>query len=84
MTVTVLPEDRPRPPSIAARSALTFQGGDLVSASVYVDVSPDAASLLAHEFEHILEQLDGVNLGEQADNEAVWKNGEQLRDAARH
>jgi hypothetical protein len=83
LKVTVLPEDQPRSPSIAARSKMTFQGADLVSASVYVDVSPDAASLLAHEFEHILEQLDGVNLGEQADNEAVWKNGENSFETRR-
>ena len=83
LKVTVLPEDRPRLPSVAARSKLDFQGGDLVSASVYVDVSPDAAPLLAHEFEHILEQLDGVNLGEQADNEAVWKSGENSFETRR-
>jgi Tol biopolymer transport system component len=72
LTVRVLPEDRPKQPSILARSALTFRGASLTSADVYVDPTPDAPQLLAHEFEHILEQLDGVNLAEQVGNGAVW------------
>jgi hypothetical protein len=76
LTVRVLAEDRPRQPTIAARSVLSFRGVSLASAAVYVDPSPDAAQLLAHEFEHILEQLDGVNLAEQPDSEAVWRSGE--------
>jgi Tol biopolymer transport system component len=75
LRVRVLPDDQPRRPSIDARSELAFEGGSLASADVYVDPSPDAPWLVAHEFEHILEHLDGVNLGEQADSDAVWKNG---------
>jgi Tol biopolymer transport system component len=83
LRVKVLPDDQPRRPSIDARSAFTFEGGALTSADVYVDPSPDAAWLVAHEFEHILEQLDGVNLGEQADSEAVWRNGENSFETRR-
>jgi hypothetical protein len=66
LTVRVRPEDRPRQPSIVARSVLSFRGASLASADVYVDPTHDAAQLLAHEFEHILEQLDGVDLRQKA------------------
>ena len=36
----------------------------------------DAAELIAHELEHILEQLDGVDLQAQAGNGVVWKAGD--------
>jgi Tol biopolymer transport system component len=76
LTVRVLAEDRPRQPSIAARSVFSFRGVSLASAGVFVDPTPDAAQLLAHEFEHILEQLDGVNLVEHAGNGAVWRSAD--------
>jgi Tol biopolymer transport system component len=54
----------------------SFRGVSLASADVFVDPTPDAAQLLAHEFEHILEQLDGVNLVEHAGNGAVWRSAD--------
>ena len=57
--VSVLVEDLPRPASSSkARTVLTHQDGSLVSAHVYLKPSLDAAELIAHEMEHILEQLD--------------------------
>jgi len=76
LTVRVRPEDRPRQPSIVARSVLSFRGASLASADVYVDPTHDAAQLLAHEFEHILEQLDGVNLAEHAGNGTAWRSAD--------
>ena len=69
---TVLIENRPgRSLSLHARTVLAHQGGTLVSARVYLKPGLDAAELIAHEVEHILEQLDGVDLKTQAG--AVWK-----------
>jgi Tol biopolymer transport system component len=69
----VLPEDLPRRPSSRARTVLARKDSSLVSANVYLTPSLDAPELIAHELEHILEQLDGVDLQAQAGNDAVWK-----------
>jgi Tol biopolymer transport system component len=75
--VSVLVEDLPRPASSSrARTVLRHQDGSLVSAHVYLKPSLDAAELIAHEMEHILEQLDGVDLQAQAGNGVVWKAGD--------
>jgi Tol biopolymer transport system component len=76
VSVSVLVEDRPRPSSFSrARTVLKYQDGSLVSAHVYLKPSLEAAELIAHELEHILEQLDGVDLEVQAGNGVVWKGG---------
>lgn len=75
--LSVLVEDLPRPgPSYKARTLLRHQDGSLVSAQVYLKPSLDAPELIAHELEHILEQLDGVDLHAQAGNGVVWKAGD--------
>jgi hypothetical protein len=75
--VSVLVEDLPRPASSSkARTVLRHQDGSLVSAHVYLKPSLDAAELIAHELEHILEQLDRVDLQAQAGNGVVWKAGD--------
>jgi Tol biopolymer transport system component len=75
--LSVLVEDLPHPaPSYKARTLLRHQDGSLVSAQVYLKPSLDAAELIAHELEHILEQLDGVDLQAQAGNGVVWKSGD--------
>ena len=73
--VSLLVENLPRPASTSnARTVLRHQGGgSLVSAHVYLKPSVNAAELIAHEMEHILEQLDGVDLQAQAGNGVVWK-----------
>jgi TolB protein len=77
VSVRVLPEDLPRRPSSSrARTVLGHQDGSLVSARVYLKPSLDAVELIAHELEHILEQLDGVDLQAQAGNGVVWKAGD--------
>ena len=75
--LSVLVEDLPRPaPSYKARTLLRHQDGSLVSAQVYLTPSSDAPEFIAHELEHILEQLDGVDLQAQAGNGVVWKAGD--------
>ena len=75
LQVTVAREDQPGRASFAnARTALTFHGTGPVAAYVYLKPSSNAPELIAHELEHILEQLDGVNLEAQAGNGAVWKS----------
>jgi len=75
--LSVLVEDLPRPaPSYKARTVLKHQDGSLVSAQVYLKPSLDAPEFIAHELEHILEQLDGVDLQAQAGNGVVWKAGD--------
>ncbi len=75
--LSVLVEDLPRPArSYNARTLLRHQDGSLVSARVYLKPSPDAPEFIAHELEHILEQLDGVDLQAQAGNGVVWKAGD--------
>jgi Tol biopolymer transport system component len=75
--LSVLVEDLPRPSaSFKARTLLRHQDGLLVSAQVYLKPSLDAPEFIAHELEHILEQLDGVDLQAQAGNSDVWKAGD--------
>ena len=72
--LSVLVEDLPRPAqSYKARTFLRHQDGSLVSAQVYLKPSLDAPEFIAHELEHILEQLDGVDLQAQSGNGVVWK-----------
>ena len=73
--VRVLPEDRPRPTAGAdARTAFTFDAGALVSAQVYLRMTPQVPRFIAHEMEHIIEQLDGIDLRAQDGNGVVWKS----------
>ncbi len=62
-----------RRPSFAARTVLERRDGVLVAAHVFLSLTPDAVELIAHEVEHVLEQLDGVDLEAQAGSGNVWK-----------
>ena len=74
LQVTVVREDQPSVAAFAnARTALTFKGNTPVAARVYIKNTSNGAELVAHELEHILEQLDGVDLQAQTGNGAVWK-----------
>jgi hypothetical protein len=44
-----------------------------VAAQIFLYPSPDAVELIAHEIEHVLEQLDGVDLKAQVGSGNVWK-----------
>jgi Tol biopolymer transport system component len=84
LRVRAIVEEQPqRDLLIRARTELTRQAGSLEWARVYLPSSPDAIELIAHEVEHILEQLDCVDLAAQAGNGVVWKSGEQRFETRR-
>jgi hypothetical protein len=49
-----------------AQSTIGVSGDGVTIARVLVRVNADTIELIAHELEHILERLDGVNLAERA------------------
>lgn len=76
LLVTVSREDPSTVPSFAnAWTTLTFKESRPVKAQIHIKAGSNAAELIAHELEHVLEQLDQVNLQAQAGNGAIWKNG---------
>ena len=66
-------EDPQRRPSFRARTVVERDQGVVVAAHVFLLPSPDAVELIAHEIEHVLEQLDGVDLQAQVGSGNVWK-----------
>ena len=48
-----------------------YQAGAL-HASVRISFGQDYRELIAHEFEHVIEQLDGVNLQAEAERGRAW------------
>ena len=84
LRVSVLVEDTPgRSLAFHARTVLSHQYGLLVSAQVYLQPGLGAAEFIAHELEHILERLDGVDLQAQVGNGAVWKSGDRAFETRR-
>lgn len=84
LPIRVILDDQPRRSgSVDAHTVFTSRRGGLVSADVYLKPSADylkprsdAPRLIAHEMEHIIEQLDDVDLQAQAGNGTVWKDRE--------
>jgi len=66
-------EELQRRPSFNGRTILGRQDGILVAAEVVLSRTPDAVELIAHEVEHILEQLDGVDLRAHVGSGLVWR-----------
>jgi hypothetical protein len=66
-------EDPLRRPSFKARTILERDQGVMVAAHIFLYPSPDAVELIAHEIEHVVEQLDGVDLEAQVSSGNVWK-----------
>ena len=66
-------EDPQRRPSFRARTVLERDRGVVVAAHIFLYPSSDAVELIAHEIEHVLEQLDGVDLEAQVGSGHVWK-----------
>jgi hypothetical protein len=65
-------EELQRRPSFDARTVLERRNGVLVAANVFLHPSPNAMELIAHEVEHVLEQLDGVDLEAHIGSGHVW------------
>jgi hypothetical protein len=53
-----------RPPGTASRARAVFRerSSGVLTADIELGVSTDLTELLGHEFEHLIEQLDGVDL----------------------
>ena len=66
-------ESARRPSSYHARAAMKRQGGALVSVIIDLTQFGDPIELIAHEIEHVIEQLEGVDLGAQAGTGNVRK-----------
>ena len=66
LVVTLLPGSRSNMARVRARTRISREGRHLVA--IIEIFSPDqAAELIAHELEHVIEQLDGVDLASKAD-----------------
>lgn len=64
-----------KPAGATARARTSFRQGEwgALAAEIEIRSAPDLTELLAHEFEHLIEQLDGVDLT------ALAKKGEARR-----
>ena len=84
LRVRLLPEDQPRPTLAShARTAVIFDAGFPVDAHVYLRMTPQISRFIAHELEHIIEQLDGVDLRAQEANGVAWKSGDSSFETQR-
>jgi hypothetical protein len=74
-----------RLPSASARARTSFdsRGGRVVAADVVLPASRDVSELIAHEIEHVLEQLDGIDLGQHTDTAAAWRSSGGAFETAR-
>ena len=82
--VRLLLDDLPaRRLDVHARTILRSQDGAFASADVHLTPSPEAIERIAHEFEHILEQFDGVDLLAQVGTGAVWNSGDDSFETRR-
>jgi hypothetical protein len=72
--VVIQLEELQRRPSFYARTTFAHGNHDeLIAADVFLQSPANAAELIAHEIEHVLEQLDGVDLEAQLGSGNVWK-----------
>jgi hypothetical protein len=83
LTITVQQVVVPATAAWRAQAAMKRVGGLLRSADVRVDAggARQVAELMGHEFEHILEQLDGVDLKRWAGRSGVRRVGPDREDA---
>ena len=74
LRVNLLLEDLARrPSSYAARAAMKRQKGVLVSVDIHLTRLGDPVELIAHELEHVIEQLDEIDLEVHVGSGNVWK-----------
>ncbi len=57
---------------VRAETAITRYEAGAIRAEVRIAFGQDYRELIAHEFEHIIEQLDGVDLRAEADQGRAW------------
>ena len=73
LRVNLLLDDLARRPSYNARAAMKRQRGVLVSVDIYLTRIEDPVELIAHEIEHVVEQLDEIDLEVHVGSGNVWK-----------
>jgi Tol biopolymer transport system component len=73
LRVNLLLEELSRRPSHRARAAMEYRSGLLVSVTIHLTSFDEPVELIAHEIEHVIEQLDGVDLAAHARSGTVWK-----------
>ena len=73
LRVNLLLEELSRRPSYRARAAMEYRSGLLVSVTIHLTSFDEPVELIAHELEHVLEQLDGVDLEADVRTGTVWK-----------
>ena len=73
LRVNLLLEELSRRPSHRARAAMEYRSGLLVSVTIHLTGFDEPVELIAHEIEHVIEQLDGVDLEAHARTGIVWK-----------
>jgi hypothetical protein len=83
LTVTVRQVVFPPTASWRAQAAITRVGGQVRSVNVLVPAGGQrlVAELIAHEFEHVLEQLDGVDLQRWVGRSGVRRVGTDQSDS---
>lgn len=73
LRVNLLLEELSRRPSHLARAAMEYRSGLLVSVTIHLTSFDEPVELIAHEIEHVIEQLDGIDLEAHARTGTVWK-----------
>lgn len=66
LRVNLLLEELGRRPSHRARAAMKYRDGRLVSVDIHLTNFDEPVELIAHEIEHVIEQLDGIDLAVHA------------------
>jgi hypothetical protein len=66
LTVRLEIRGAPSRKDVRATTKLTQHGSGRVSALIEIGVRHDVEELIAHEFEHVIEQLDGIDLAAHA------------------
>jgi Tol biopolymer transport system component len=74
LRVNLVLEELSRRPSHRARAAMEYRSGLLVSVTIHLTSFDEPVELIAHEIEHVIEQLDGVDLEAHARTGTVWKS----------
>jgi Tol biopolymer transport system component len=73
LRVNLLLEELSRRPSHRARAAMEYRDGLLVSVTIHITSFDEPVELIAHEIEHVIEQLEGIDLEAHARTGTVWK-----------
>ena len=84
-TLTVHVHAVPRPPTSEARTRLVHRPGSGLVADLYLSQVDRAVELLAHELEHIIERVDGIDLHQMTRRvpDLVWTTSDGMYETRR-